>query len=300
MKKRTLWLILPITILALTAVAILFNLSSPRNSSPLPGMFQSSRAYQDLEYQVNLGPRVPGSKAHQQVIDWIQLELKKAGWTPEVIQDVEGGVPVRNIVGRRETTGRWIILGAHYDSRFFADQDIDPSKRNSPVLGANDGASGVAVLLEIARVLPSIPNTQIWLVFFDMEDQGSLSGYDWILGSRAFARTLPGMPDAVVVIDMIGDRGLNIYQEQNSTPALSKEIWDTAASLGYDKEFISTVKYSILDDHIPFLRKGIPAVDIIDFDYAYWHTSNDTLDKISPESLAIVGNTLVKWLVSRK
>ena len=109
-----------------------------------------------------------------------------------------------------------MIIGAHYDSRLLADPDPDPSLRNQPVPGANDGASGVAVLLELARILPKNLDKTIWLVFFDAEDNGNIPGYDWIMGSRVFVQTLIDKPDEAIIIDMIGDADLNIYQEKNS------------------------------------------------------------------------------------
>ena len=191
-----------------------------------------------------------------------------------------------------------IILGAHYDTRMFADNDPDPAKRLDPVPGANDGASGVAVLLELARVLPkdSVP---VWLVFFDAEDNGRIEGWDWILGSQAFVDEMDFRPQAVVVVDMIGDADQNIYIERNSNPVLVKEIWDVASGLGYEQSFIPEAKYSMFDDHTPFLQAGIPAVDIIDFDYPYWHTTEDTADKVSAESLEVVGSTLQEWVAHR-
>jgi Zn-dependent M28 family amino/carboxypeptidase len=167
------------------------------------------------------------------------------------------------------------------------------------VPGANDGASGVAVLLELARVLPHDLEGQIWLVMFDAEDNGHLEGWDWILGSSAFAESLAEVPDGVVVVDMIGDADLQIYLEINSDKSLRTDIWEQAASLGHADVFINEEKFSMLDDHSPFLRLGIPAVDIIDFDYPYWHTLSDTPNKVSADSLQIVGETLLAWLLSR-
>jgi glutaminyl-peptide cyclotransferase len=134
------------------------------------------------------------------------------------------------------------------------------------------------------------------LVFFDAEDNGRIPGWDWILGSRAFVEALEGKPDAAVIVDMIGDADLEIYLERGSDPELSAEIWDVAAYLGYS-QFIPTPKYHILDDHVPFLEAGIPALNIIDFDYPYWHTIEDTVDKVSAESLEAVGETLRVWLL---
>ncbi len=206
------------------------------------------------------------------------------------------GHPIRNIIAKRGSGSPWLIFGAHFDSRFVADNDPVIANQTLPVPGANDGASGVAVLLEMARVLPKNSDKQVWLVFFDAEDQGRIEGWDWILGSRAFSESLTGKPDAVVVVDMIGDADLNIYREKSSDKAITDSIWQTAAGLGYADNFINEEKYNILDDHLPFLELGIPAVDIIDFDYSYWHTLSDTQDHIWPQSLAVVGTTLLTWL----
>jgi Zn-dependent M28 family amino/carboxypeptidase len=261
-------------------------------------VFDGQRAWQDVADQVKMGPRIPGSSAHQQLIDWAVNEFKKAGWSVEVQQASLMEHPIRNIVARRGTNPAAIILGAHYDTRMVADQDPDPAKRKEPVPGANDGASGVAVLLELARTLPPDRSSDIALVLFDTEDQGSLPGWDWILGSRAYAQSLSSPPQAVVVIDMIGDANLDIFQEKNSTLALTKSIWSAAGQLGY-AQFINQMKYSMLDDHTPFLEKGFPAVDLIDFDYPYWHTTSDTPDKVSAASLKAVGDVLIKWILTR-
>jgi Zn-dependent M28 family amino/carboxypeptidase len=193
----------------------------------------------------------------------------------------------------------WIILGAHYDSRLFADRDPNVQFRTEAVPGANDGASGVAVLLELARVIPKDLPLNLWLVFFDGEDNGNIQGWDWILGSRGFVENLKGKPDSVIIVDMVGDRDLNIYIEKNSDPGLSSEIWQVANRLGYSNQFIPVRRHRILDDHIPFLEAGIPAVDIIDFDYPPWHTTADTIEQISPDSLKIVGETLRQWLIQK-
>jgi glutaminyl-peptide cyclotransferase len=208
------------------------------------------------------------------------------------------GHPIYNIIAKRNDQSPQIVLGAHYDTRFFADNDPDLTKRSQPVPGANDGASGVAILLELARSLPKdiIPT---WLVFFDTEDNGRLDGWDWILGSRAFAEEIKIAPRAVVIVDMIGDADLNIYLEKNSNLAIRTEIWSTAEKLGYGDVFINKEKYSMEDDHTPFLEAGIPAVDIIDFDYPYWHTTLDTPDKVSAKSLQAVGETLWNWIIEQ-
>lgn len=263
-----------------------------------PQTFDGQRALADVQTQVAFGPRTPGSSGHAQILEWMRAELSRAGWETRIQSAEMLGHPVQNLIAYRGDEGPQIILGAHYDTRMFADNDPDPAKQLDPVPGANDGASGVAVLLELARVLPkdSVP---VWLVFFDAEDNGRIAGWDWILGSKAFVDGLEFQPEAAVVVDMIGDADQNIYIERNSTPELVREIWGVAAELGYEQSFISSAKYSMLDDHTPFLEAGIPAVDIIDFDYPYWHTTEDTVDKISAQSLEAVGSTLQEWIGRR-
>ncbi|MBU1660098.1 MAG: M28 family peptidase [Chloroflexi bacterium] len=260
--------------------------------------FSGERAIADIEHQLSLGPRTPYSTGHDQIVSWMQTELNAAGWDTELQEAESMGHPIQNVIAKRGAGSPWIILGAHYDTRLHADQDPDPARRTFPVPGANDGASGVAVLMELARVLPPDLPGEIWLVFFDAEDNGDIQGWDWILGSRVFVGKLEGKPDAFVLVDMIGDADLNIYMEQNSDFKLSAEIWAQAASLGYADHFIPLPKYRMLDDHIPFLQANIPAVDIIDFDYPSWHTVADTLDKVSAHSLQVVGDTLLAWLSS--
>jgi len=281
-------------------VTLVFGITTPFKAHKPEIPFSADRAYADVVSQLTFGSRIPGSEAHRQTVNWIEKNLNDADWDTSVeefsLMDHAG----KNIIARRGKGNPWIILGAHYDSRILADQDPDIEKRKEPVPGANDGASGVAVLLEIARILPEIKQGQVWLVFFDLEDQGNLPGWDWILGSRAFTINLNNKPDAVVIIDMIGDKDLNIFKEQNSNSQLSDEIWGAAKILNYQSQFINSTKYRILDDHIPFLKSGIPAVDLIDFDYLYWHKTTDSVDKVSAASLAQVGNTLIEWLKYRQ
>ena len=260
--------------------------------------FNGKRAYQDVLVQVNYGPRTPGSIAHTQTVAYIQQELERAGWDVKIQSTEWQGFPLQNIIASHSETGLPIVLGAHYDSRILADQDIGP-ERYGPVPGANDGASGVAVLIELARTLPrgGIP---IQLVFFDAEDDGGLVGRQWLLGSQAFVAAQTEKPRAAIIVDMVGDSDLNIYIERNSDTGLTAAIWAQAAALGYGKYFINKPKYSMIDDHTPFLEAGIPAVDIIDFDYPYWHTAADTADKVSAKSLQAVGETLWTWIVNQK
>lgn len=268
-------------------------------SRPPTTEFDGESALQYAAYQVELGPRTVGSEAHAAAVEWMMRMLEGSGWTVELQETERLGHPIRNVIAKRGEGEPWIILGAHYDSRLFADHDPLPGARQESVPGANDGASGVAVLLELARVLPRDQVATVWLVMFDAEDNGNIPGWDWILGSRAFAESLSVHPDAVVIVDMIGDADLQIYLEANSDEALRKEIWAQAANLGYGDVFINQERHSLLDDHTPFLELGIPAVDLIDFDNPYWHTTADTLDKISAASLDAVGDTLLAWLLAQ-
>ena len=267
--------------------------------TPLPPVFDGQRALADVEYQVALGPRIPETRGHAEAVEWMIDSLRDSGWQMELQETERFGHPIRNVIAKRGGGSPWLILGAHYDTRILADQDPDINARQEPVPGADDGASGVAVLLELARVLPRNLEGQIWLVMFDAEDNGRIDGWDWILGSSAFAESLAAYPDGVIIVDMVGDADLQIYLETNSDQGLRSEIWAQAAALGHEDVFINEEKFNMLDDHTPFLRLGIPAVEIIDFDFPYWHTTADTLDKVSAESLQTVGETLLAWLLSR-
>jgi glutaminyl-peptide cyclotransferase len=258
--------------------------------NPQPIKFDGQAAFAHVEAQMRLGPRPTGSEAWRATGDYIIAQLKKFGWAVEEQKFEYRGTGIRNIIGRKGS-GPTVILGAHYDTRRRADQD--KATPTALVPGANDGASGVAVLLELARVLDAKKlQNQIWLAFFDAEDNGNLDGWEWTVGSRHMAQNLAVKPVAVIVVDMIGDADQQIYFDQSSDRQWNQRIWAVAADLGYDKHFIPQPRWAMFDDHTPFAQQGIPAVDIIDFDYPYWHTTSDTLDKISPDSLERVGRTL--------
>jgi glutaminyl-peptide cyclotransferase len=261
--------------------------------------FNADRAYQDIEYQLSLGPRIPGTPGHEQILDWMESELDGEDWQVERQELSINGKKVINLIASRGV-GEYILLGAHYDTRILADHDPELSLKDDPVPGANDGASGVAVLLELARTLPENLPVAIKLVFFDAEDNGGIDDWDWILGSRAFVRELVDKPSAAIIVDMIGDADLEVYYERNSDITLMEQIWQQARNLGYENIFIPEYRHSMLDDHTPFLEAGIPAVDLIDFNYPYWHTTSDTLDKVSPESLKAIGDTLTAWLLDKE
>ncbi|MFQ5400721.1 MAG: M28 family peptidase [Anaerolineae bacterium] len=265
--------------------------------------FDGEHAFAYLEAQMALGPRWPGSPGHTAVRDYIISQLSGLGWEVEEQPFDYQGFPASNIIARaNQGQGDVIILGAHYDTRRIADQTPGAVEAELPVPGAVDGASGVAVLLELARTLDldAIPR-EVWLAFFDVEDngRGGIPGWDYIAGSAYMAANLAATPEAVVVVDMIGDADQQLFHEGNSDPALRQLLWNTAAELGYGDVFVPSIRYTMIDDHLPFARRGIPAVDIIDFDYPYWHTVEDTADKASAASLMRVGHTLEVWLESK-
>jgi glutaminyl-peptide cyclotransferase len=298
MKKRSLVLLLSLIGVLLLAALGWYAFSAFSQPEAAPAAFDGQRAYEDVKTQVSFGPRIPETEGHEQVRTWIQKELKAAGWQVDIQETEVLGHPVKNIVAKRGDEPPQIVIGAHYDSRMYADNDPDTANHTKPVPAANDGGSGVAVLLGLARSLPK-DTLPVSLVFFDAEDNGQIAGWDWILGSREFVKNNPLQPRAVVVVDMIGDADLNIYKERNSNEAITDEIWKTAKDLGYGDKFIDTYKYSMIDDHTPFLEAGLPAVDLIDFDYPYWHTTQDTPDKVSAESLKAVGDTLLAWVMGQ-
>jgi len=261
-----------------------------------PIRFSGVESFKHVDAQMALGPRPPGSEANRKTGDYIISELKRLGWQTETQEFTYKDVPARNIIGKAALgQGPVIIVGAHYDTRLFADQD--QTAPTSPVPGANDGASGVAVLLELARALEVEDlHNEVWLAFFDVEDNGDINGWSWIVGSQYMADNLTITPQAMILVDMIGDADQQIYYDANSNQALSAELFQIAAGLGFGDQFIPQPKYAMLDDHTPFANRGIPAVDLIDFDYPHWHTTQDTADKLSPASLERVGRVIETFL----
>jgi Zn-dependent M28 family amino/carboxypeptidase len=307
MSKKSLLLIIPIILI----IVIYLSLADNKAETASEINFNAKRAYDDRIKQVGFGPRVPGSEGHREVVDWIEGELIKSGWQVEEQNGEYSGFPVRNIIGKFGSGKPLIILGAHYDTRKYADRDPDISRRMQPVPGANDGASGVAVLLELARNISeyskshgyaenSFQANQVWLVFFDAEDNGKISGMDWAMGSQLFVNELKIIPESVIIVDMIGDRDLKLCWEGNSDQKLLAEIWSHAEKLGYGEYFDDDDECFIIDDHTAFINAGIAAVDLIDIDYPFWHTTHDTVDKVSSRSLNVIGDTLFSWLISER
>ena len=267
--------------------------------------FDATRAYNHVLRQVDFGPRVPGSSAHLACSEWLVAQLEETGASVEV-QGFELEIAgrkrlFRNIIARYgPELDQRILLGAHWDTRPISEQDPDPRRRTQPTPGANDGASGVAVLIEVGRLLglSELP-VGVDIVLFDGEDLGDFArGWsEVVLGSQHFATTAkPELYRHAIVLDMVGRRGLNIMREGNSLkccPQLMKELWSIAGTLGKSGYFDAAPGPDIMDDHMPLQKAGIKAVDLIDLRDPHWHTTADTPDKVSLKSLEAVG--VVLW-----
>ena len=257
--------------------------------------FSGARARKHVEHLCSLGPRPVGSEASTQGLAYISDVLLERGWEVEEQRFAFKGKYLTNVIAKKGH-GPLIILGTHHDTRPLSDRD--PADRSRPVMGANDGGSGVGVLLELGRVLDSkaTDHTEIWLVFFDGEAHNNIEGWPWNVGASHFVDGLLSdrgeRPEYTIIVDMVGDTDQRIHYEWSSTLWLQEKIWDIAAEQGYGAHFIREHKYRIIDDHSPFVLRGMPAALIIDFDYPYWHTRQDTLDKVSADSLQRVGLVL--------
>jgi glutaminyl-peptide cyclotransferase len=269
--------------------------------------FPSELAFRFLTAQCSFGPRVPGTTGHNRCLAYIQQTLRESGGNVELQRfraKTDGSpdsVTLTNVLARFGPRGEGLLLGAHWDSRPWADQDSTPANRGKPILGANDGASGVAVLLALAAVMKqSPPPIPVQIVFFDGEDQakeGNESGY--LLGSREYVRRLaPPTPQAMILVDLVGGRDLHVCREGYSEQMagwLNEILFKRANALGLTG-FDDRVCYTIFDDHVPFLERGIPAVDLIDMHYPQWHTTGDVPGACSQESLGQCGRLLADFL----
>jgi hypothetical protein len=266
--------------------------------------FDAERAYRDLLRQCEFGPRVPGTESHAECALWLARSLYECAGELSLQAFLttidERPLHLTNVIATFNRPGAGhVLLCAHWDTRPRADRDPDPANRAQPVPGANDGASGVAVLLEIARALKAQPPRQrVTIVLFDGEDYGPTADR-MFLGSRFFAEGFAGPPVSWgVLLDMVGDRDLRIPVErasQQSAPKIVDRVWQAAERVGA-AAFVREAGQRVMDDHVFLLRKGIPCIDVIDFDYPYWHTIADTPDKCSPESLGQVGRAVLAAL----
>ncbi len=297
----------PLRILVLAALAATVPVAC---ASRTPLAVDGARLHARVVHQVGFGPRVPGTPGHEAMRAWLVSELGRLGARVEEQRFVDStlGRPMAltNVIARfGPLTGRRVLLCAHWDTRPFADLDPDPARRDQPIAGANDGGSGVAVLLEVAELLSARPApVGVELVFFDGEDQGHAARpEEFSLGATHYARRLADRPRAEwpvagFLFDMVGDRDLEIHPEVTSArraASLVALVLEGARATGA-KGFRSEPRHSLTDDHIPLLEAGLPTVDIIDFDYPAWHTLADTPDRVSPESLAEVAR-VAGWLV---
>ncbi len=271
--------------------------------------FDGRQALAYVETQLAFGPRVPNTDGHRRTGDWILEQLEQRADSVEVQQfthvtEAGDSLRLRNFIARfrPELTER-ILYVAHWDTRPRSDQSRNIGEQQRPVPGANDGASGVAVLLGVADALRKRPSEfGVDLVFVDGEDYGDFSvGKDVLIGSRHYAATVDQsrLPLFAVVWDMVGDADLQFLKEGYSVsraPEVVDRVWAKARELGYARVFRDAARGPITDDHVPLLDAGIRAIDVIDLDYAAWHTPDDTIDKISAESLQIVGDVAVALL----
>ncbi|MHA2600903.1 MAG: M28 family peptidase [Candidatus Thorarchaeota archaeon SMTZ1-83] len=267
--------------------------------------FDGANAMLYLTQQCQFGPRPPGSDNLTLCREYFTGILESFGWTVIEQKFTYLGVECVNLIARYGAADNaTIVLAAHYDTRPFADQDPDPANRTRPVLGANDGASGSAVLLELSGVLPVSVRSDVEIVFFDAEDSGGISGWDWIVGSTYYVSELNTTRReaiaAMILFDMVGDKDARFPRERGSTRSLQDAVWSLAADIGHDGLFIDTLGGSILDDHRPFLDAAVPALDIIQHDPfpSSWHTVEDTPDKCSSTILQAVGEVAETFVVS--
>lgn len=296
--------------------------------------FSGDASMSYVQTQLGFGPRVPGTPAHRRTGDWIIAQMNTRADTVVVqswthVTAKGDSLPLRNILARiNPSATQRVLYVTHWDTRPTADEDMNLGKRALPIPGANDGASGVALLMGIADALKKTkPIYGVDLLFVDGEDYGSFNGYnpdsaltqpyDVLIGSTYFANHLPSpdyRPIFGVLFDMIGDKYLNIYQESNSVdaaPEVVSRVWSMADELGYGKYFLAVNKGAVTDDHVPLLKRGLRVIDVIDDDYCanglkcdepgpdnLHHTSGDTFDKVSARSLQVVGDVAVA-LVTR-
>lgn len=323
MLKRI--LIISAVLLSITSCDNKQNNKTVVNNTPkkqvvkVPG-FNADSAYNYVKKQLEFGPRVPGSEAHAQCAEWfIDFFNEKADTV--YVQDFRTrlyngkSIDGKNIIASfNPKAKKRILLAAHWDSRPFADHDPDRTKWNTPIDGANDGASGVGVLMEVARALKENPiNTGIDIILFDLEDYGApqylnlMTNDDWALGSQYWSKNPHVYNYSAyfgILLDMVGasnPRFPKEYYSQQLAPSLSNEIWRMARELGYDQYFINEIGHPINDDHIYVnVNANIPMIDLIHLEdndnssfYPYWHTLNDNIDQIDPNTLGMVGNVVL-------
>jgi glutaminyl-peptide cyclotransferase len=282
--------------LAALATCLLIGCAAAATQSP--GAFDSARAWQHLQAQVDIGPRVAGTpsnaKTRQYIISTLGSLGIKATEQPFEARTPMGAVKMANVIATLPgTRPERIILASHFDTKLF---------KEFRFVGASDSASSTAALIELGRVLKDRPRPfTIELLFFDGEEAFvAWTETDSRYGSRHYVENARGSGSlagikALILLDMIGDSDLTIRREENSTRWLTDILWSTARRLGHDRQFLLQ-STPIEDDHLPFLDAGVPAVDIIDLDDSAWHTAADTLENVSAKSLQIVGDVVLAAL----
>ncbi len=280
--------------------------------------FDEDHAFSYLVAQCDFGPRNPGSDGYYACLDYLITELDQSA-NEIILQDFSyqeqrynKRYNLENIIARFNPDAEFqTVISAHWDTRPWADQEDLRQDRDQPIIGANDGASGVAILLELAKIMgENPPPIGVNLVFFDGEDLGVPGENEtYCQGSRFFAKNLPiPRPDEAINLDMVGDKQLVLPIERYSLeyhPKLVRHLWDRAKDMGLDA-FIGRVDYAIYDDHIPLNEiAGIPSIDLIDFKYPnsyanFWHTMNDIPENCSEESLGQVGALMVDYIYNRE
>lgn len=289
--------------------------------------FSGDSALSLVRAQTEMGPRVPGSSAHARCRAWLAERLASSGADTVLVQHGRMGdgrgrdVDLYNIMGRYGLDkGTRLLLLAHYDTRPWADEDADASNHDKPIDGANDGASGVAVLLQIAEAVGrQAPGVGVDILFVDVEDSGLTDDGDpssddsWCLGSQYFARNLPyagRLPAGAVLLDMVGGRDAVFRREYfsaNGAARLLDRVWKVAADAGHGARFVNADGGAVNDDHIPLLRAGIPAIDIIETGHPQtggfnptWHTMQDNIDNIDSATLQAVGDVVMRFVYTYK
>lgn len=291
-------------------LAALVGAGCDRGEAIPAGPFDGQRALGYARTFMEFGPRVPGTEAHRKAGDWIVAEMRQRAdtvieqaWTHTAKSGAQ--LPLRNVLARfRPLAEERILYVTHWDSRPIAEKSTAEADRARPTPGANDGASGVALFMALGDLLKAMPVTVgVDLLFVDGEDYGTFTpDVDVLLGATYFASHLPAanyQPLFGVLFDMVGEADLRIPQEEHSVnraPEVVERVWRTAAELGYGNVFVPSTSYPITDDHLPLLDKGLRVIDVIDLDYAYHHSVDDTFDKLSARSLKIVGDVAWKLL----
>jgi hypothetical protein len=291
------------------ALLLVFAAACGRTAAPPAREFDADRAMARVEQQLAFGPRIPGTEGHRAMAAWLD-SLARAVADTVVVQRwthmtaAGDSVPMVNVIARfNPTADTRVLYLAHWDTRPRADAASSPDT-TQPVPGANDGASGVAVLLGVMDALRAAPpEVGVDLLFVDGEDLGDFGPprVDVLIGSSYYAANpLPsGRPEFAVVWDMVGAQNVRIKRESLGSvaaPDVMNLIWTTAAEMGYGHIFVEESVGPITDDHVPLIDAGIRTVDVIGWPYDHWHTIHDTYDKISRESLEAVGNVAVAVL----